>query len=126
MDPWHTLDMIEKEEKAWQHFEKLKDILLMFSLSWWEKGFKSYVNEFIGECLIEKELATAIPCKDEEEEENDHIHLHGLQHLVAGAIQEWELTQQPKHAAACAKLDRALVWQGRGYIGPILHVISSL
>jgi len=70
--------MIEKEEKAWQHFEELKDILLMFSLSWWKKGFKSHVNEFIGECLIEKELVTAIPCKDEEEEENDCIHLHGL------------------------------------------------
>ena len=63
----------------------------------------------IGEHLIEKELVTAIPCKDEEEEENDCIHLHGLQHLVAGAVQEWELTQQPEHAAACAKLDHALV-----------------
>ena len=118
--------MIEKEEKAQQHFEELKDILLMFSPSWWEKGFKSHINEFIGEHLIEKELITAILCKDKEEEENDHIHLHGLQCLVAGAVQEWELTQQPEHAAACAKLDRALIWQGRGYIGPILHVISSL
>ena len=78
MNPWCTLDMIEKEEKAWQHFKELKDILLMFSPSWWKKGFKSYINEFIGECLIEKELVTAILCKDEEEEENDCIHLHGL------------------------------------------------
>jgi hypothetical protein len=126
MDPRRTLDMIEKEEKAREHFEELKDILLMFSPSWWKEGFKSHVDKFIGERLIEKELVAAIPCKDEEEEENDRIHLHGLRRLVAGAVQEWELAQQPEHAAECAKLDRALVWQGRGYVGPILPVISSL
>jgi hypothetical protein len=123
VDPRRTARMIEKEEKARQHFEMLKDILLKFSPRWWKNNFKSHVDKFIGERLIEKEHFTAIPCKDEEEEENDRIHLHGLRRLVAGAVQEWELAQQPEHATACAKLDHALVWQGRGYVGPILHVI---
>ena len=47
-----------------------------------------HVDEFIGDRLIEKELVTAVPCENKEEEENDHTHLHGLQCLVAGAIQE--------------------------------------
>ena len=118
--------MIEKEENAWQHFEELKDILQMFSLGWWKKNFKHHVDEFIGDRLIEKELITAVPCKNKEEEENNRIHLHGLRHLVAGAIQEWELVQQSKHAAMCVKLDHALVWQGRGYMSPILHAVSLL
>jgi hypothetical protein len=126
VDPRRTVDMIEKEEKARQHFEELKDILPIFSPGWWEKNFKHHVDEFIRDRLIEKELITAIPCEDEEEEENDRIMLHGLRRLVAGAIQEWELVQQPKHAATCAKLDRALVWQGRGYVSPILRAISLL
>jgi len=54
------------------------------------------------------------------------MYLHGLRHLVAGAIQEWELVQQPKHAAICAELDSALVWQGRVYVSSILHGISLL
>ena len=118
--------MVQKEENAQQHFEELKDIVQMFSLGWWEKNFKDHINKFIRDHLIEKELITAVPCKSIEEEENDHIHLHGLRCLVAGAVQEWELVQQPKHAAMCAKLDHALVWQGRGYMSPILHAISLL
>ena len=118
--------MIEKEENAWQHFEKLKDILQMFSPGWWEKNFKHHVDNFIADRLIEKELVTAVPCKNKKEEENDHIHLHGLQCLVAGAIQEWKLVQQPKHAAMHAKLDHTLVWQGRGYVSPILHAVALL
>ena len=57
---------------------------------------------------------TAIPSEGEEEEELDAIYLHAIQRLVAGAVQEWELVQQPKHAVTCAMLDGALVWQGRG------------
>lgn len=126
MDPRRTVDMIEKEENARQHFEELKDILQMFSPGWWEKNFKHHVDEFIADRLIEKELVTAVPCKNKEEEENDRIHLHGLRRLVAGAVQEWELVQQPKHAATCAKLDHALVWQGRGCVSSILHAVSLL
>ena len=118
--------MIEKEENARQHFEELKDILQMFSPGWWEKNFKHHVDKFIADRLIEKERVTAVPYKSKEEEENDRIQLHGLRHLVAGAVQEWELVQQPKHAATCAKLDRALVWQGRGYVSSILHAVSLL
>jgi hypothetical protein len=126
VDPRRTVDMIEKEENARQHFEELKDILQMFSPSWWKKNFKHHVDEFIGDRLIEKELVTAVPYENKEEEEEDRIHLHGLRRLVAGAVQEWELVQQPEHAATCAKLDRALVWQGRGYVSPILHAIPLL
>ena len=116
MDPRCTASIIEKEEEARQHFEELKDILPQLSPRWWKKDFKHYINKFIGEHLIEKEFVTAVPCKNEDEEEQDHIDLHGLWHLVAGAAQEWELVQQPKHAATCAKLNGALVWQGRGYV----------
>jgi hypothetical protein len=118
--------MIEKEEKARQHFEELKDILLMFSPHGWKKNFKGHVDKFIGDRFVEKELVIAVPCENKEEEENDRVYLHGLRRLVAGAVQEWELVQQPKHAATCAKLDHALVWQGRGYVSPILHAISLL
>ena len=35
---------------------------------------------------------------------------------MAGAVQEGELVRQPKYAATCAKLDKAIVWDGRGYV----------
>jgi len=123
MDPQRTTSMVKKEEKAWQHFEELKAILLKRSPHWWKNQFKSYVDTFIEACINSKELICSLPCQDEEEEEYDHINLHGLRRLVAGAAQEWELAQQPEHAAICAKLDGALVWQGRGYVRPILHAI---
>ena len=118
--------MIEKEEKARQHFRELKDVLSKQSPRWWKKDFKLYAEKFIEERLIEKEFITAIPCENEDEEEKCRIDLHGLRRLVAGAVQEWELVKQPKHASPCAELDGALVWQGRGYVSPILGVISSL
>lgn len=126
VDPRRTARMIEKEESARQHFQELKDTFPKLSPRWWKKDFKSYVDKFIGERLFEKGIVAAIPCEDEEEEENDRIHLHGLRRLVAGAVQEWELVQQPKYAAACAELDGALVWQGRGYVGPITHATVFL
>jgi len=124
-DPQHTVSMIIKEEQAQKHFEELKDALPVLSPHWWRKDFKAYVDKFIRERLEEKEFITVILCKGEEEE-IDAIYLHGIQCLVAGAVQEWELVQQPKHAVTCAKLDGALVWQGRGYVSPILHAISLL
>ena len=119
-----TASIIQKEEEAWQHFEELKNILPMLSPHWWKKDFKHYVNKFIEKCIDQKEIIAAILGEDKEEEEQDHIYLYGLQHLVAGAIQEWELVRQPKHAAICAKLDSTHVWQGRGYVSSILHAIS--
>jgi len=126
IDFWRTASMAEKEEKARQHFEELKCALPELSLCWWKKNFKSYVDKFIEECLYKKEFITVVPCKDKDEEELDCVYLHGLWHLVAGAIQEWELVQQPKPAATCVELDGALVWQGRGYVRPILYAVSFL
>lgn len=126
MDARRTACMIEKEEMARQRFETFKIALPGLSPRWWKKEFKGAIDEFIGECLNKKELATKVPSEDEEEEELERIYLHGLRRLVAGAVQEWELVQQPKHAETCAKLDGALVWQGRGYVIPILHAIPSL
>ena len=125
LDPQRSAGAIEREEEARQHFEDLKDLLPEIS-SHWEKDFKSYINKFIAHCLKEKEDITSIPCKNEQEEEWDRVDLHTLRRLVAGAFQEWELAQQPMYAATCAKLDGALVWQGRGYVSPVLNSISSL
>jgi hypothetical protein len=111
--------MAEMEMKTWKHFEELKGTLLKLSPHLWKKDFKSYVDEFIAERLLEKDIITVIPGEDEEEEQLDRIRLYGIRRLIAGAIQEWELVQQPKHAAVCAELDGALVWQGRGYVSPI-------
>ena len=124
VDPRRTASMVEKEEHAQQQFQEMKDSLPELSPRWWKKDFKHYIDKFIEECLDMKGFVAAIPCEDEEEEEQDRIYFHGLQCLVAGAVQEWELVQQPKHAAMCAKLDSALVWQGRGYVSQILHAIS--
>ena len=68
-----------------------------------------------------------MPCVSKvDEEEEERKSLHGLRRLVAGAIQEWKLVQQPDHAALCAKLDGVLVWQGKGYVSSIAHAISLL
>lgn len=125
LDPQPSAGAIKREEEARQHFEELKDILPKIS-SHWEKDFKSHVDKFIAQCLKEKEDITSIPCTNEQEEEWDRKYLHRLRRLIAGAFQEWELVQQPKHAAICAKLDGALVWQGRGYVSPVLNSISLL
>src|SRR5258707_4964125 len=126
MDPQRTANMIKKEEKAQQDFKELKDILQKLSLRWWRNDFKSCVDRFIEERLEEKESAVAMSCEDNGGEELVHIYIHGIRRLVAGAVQEWELVQQPKHATTCAKIDGALVWQGRGDVSPILHAISLL
>jgi hypothetical protein len=119
--------MVEKEEKARQHFEELKSILPELSPCWWKKHFKHHVDKFIGEYL--DEVITILPLlgeDGEEAEKEDRIYLHGLRRLIAGAVQEWELVQQPRRAALCVELDGALVWQGRGYVALILKAIRSL
>jgi hypothetical protein len=126
VDPRRTTSMIENEENTRQYFEKLKDTLPRLSPRWWKKDFKHYVDTFIEDRLIEKEFVIFVPSENEDKEEQDPMGLHRLRRLVAGATQEWELVQQPRHTAMCAKLDGALVWQGRGYVSPILHVISLL
>src|SRR5260370_30965777 len=113
--------MIKKEEKAHQDFKELKDILQKLSPHWWRNDFKSCVDRFIEEQLEEKESAIAMLCEDDGSEELVHIYIHGVQCVVAGAIQEWELVQQPKHATTCAKIHATLVWQGRADVTPILH-----
>ena len=118
--------MIKKEEKAQQHFKELKHIFSNVSSGWWKKNFKHHIDKFIEELLSEKKFISGIPCEDEKDEEVDCVYLHGVRCLVAGAIQEWELVQQPNHAAVCVDLDGALVWQGRGYVSPMMHAISSL
>ena len=91
MDPQHTASMIKKEEKAQQDFKELKDILQKLSPHWWRNDFKSCIDRFIEEQLEEKESAIAMLCEDNGGEELVHIYIHGVQHLVAGAVQEWEL-----------------------------------
>jgi hypothetical protein len=118
--------MAENEEKARQHFKELKCALPNLYPLLWKEEFKWLIDEFIAERLEEKHIITAVPCESEGGEELDCVFLHGLRRLVAGAVQEWELVQQPKHAGMCAELDRALVWQGRGYVSPILHAVSLL
>jgi hypothetical protein len=118
--------MTEREDMFWQYFKELKYTLQKISPRWWKRDFKSHVDNFISERLLEKDTNTAIPCENKEEEEMDLIFLHGVRRLVAGAVQEWELAQQPMYAAACAELDSALVWQGRGQVSPIPHAISLL
>jgi hypothetical protein len=118
--------MAEQEEEAQQHFQELKDTLPKLSPRCWKEDFKGYVDTFIEEHLDLKRFFAAIPCENEEEEEIDRVYSHGLRRLVAGAAQEWELVEQPEHAAPCAKLDGALVWQGRGYVRSTVHGIPSL
>ena len=118
--------MIEEEERARQRFEMLRMASSAQSSRCWRRNFKDYVDKFIKWCLDQKELITLTPCVDEEDEIEVRMCLHRLRCLVAGAIQEWELMQQPDHAFICAKIDGALVWQGRGYVNQFMHAISLL
>jgi hypothetical protein len=104
--------MIEKEEKARVFFEETKDILQLFCLCGWIDLFQKHVEDFIQERLSEAESIMAVP----DTEEEDSIRLHGVRRLVAGAIQEGELVRQPMYAYTGAKLDKAIIWDGRGYV----------
>jgi hypothetical protein len=44
--------------------------------------------------------------------EEHSLCLHGLRCLRAGAVQEGELVWQPRCAMTCAKLDKAIIWDG--------------
>ncbi|KAI9431068.1 hypothetical protein H4582DRAFT_2062401 [Lactarius indigo] len=109
-DSRRTPDMIEEEERARNCFDELKFILQTFCLFPWIEPFQKHVEDFIQERLSEAASIIAVPGIEEE----DSIRLHGLRRLVAGAIQEVELVQQPWYAATCAREDGAIIWDGRG------------
>jgi len=122
VDPRRTLAMIQEEEQAREYFKETKDILQLFCLCGWIDHFQKCVQDFIQEQLAEAANIMAAPGNEEE----DCVRLHSLRRLVAGAVQEEELVRQPDHAAACAKLDRAIVWDGRGYVIKLVHHFSAL
>ena len=114
--------MKEVEEKVQKYFQELKDNLFFQELEddlpsssyyGWKIRFKKSVDEFIKLRLMEATCTAEMLLEDEDEE---RIRLHAIRRLVAGADQEWELVQQPEYAAECAKIDGALVWQGRGFV----------
>ena len=110
MDPRRTPYMIQEEERAQEYFEETRDTLQLFCLSGWIEQFQQHVGNFIQARLAEAAKIIAISEKQEE----DIVHLHQLRRLVAGAFQEEELVQQPDQAFTYAKLDGAIIWNGRG------------
>jgi hypothetical protein len=104
--------MMEEEEKAREYFEETKDILQLFCPCGWMDEFQEHIEDFIQQLLSVAAIIIAVSVTAEA----DNVHLHGLCHLVAGAIQEGELVRQPTYATTCVKLDRALVWDGQGYV----------
>jgi hypothetical protein len=100
--------MMEDEEKAREYFEETKDIVQLFYPCGWIDEFQEHVEDFIQQYLLAVAIITTAPVTAEEH----HVHIHRPHCLVAGAIQEGELVWQPTYAAICAKLDRALVWDG--------------
>jgi hypothetical protein len=71
-----------------------------------EKGFQALHWQVYQRASRWEAIYYCDTSKDEEEEEQDHIYLHGIWRLVAGAVQEWDLVQQPK---ACGHMYQA--WQ---------------
>lgn len=111
MDPQRDKYQVQDEENAQKHFrEKKYQLSLLFPQNWKDQ-FKICVDEYINEQLKVARMVSKFTHRDKEE---DRRCLHSLRRLVAGAHQEWELVQQPEYAYKCAKIDGALVWQGRG------------
>jgi hypothetical protein len=117
--------MAEREEYARRHFEDLKSTLPKISPRPWKTEFRKYVDEFIEGRLHEEQVVTMTAWMNDAEPGQELTRVHELRRLVAGAVQEWELVQQSEHAATCATLDRALVWQGRGYVSQIVPNVRS-
>ena len=114
--------MIQEEERAREYFEETKDILRLFCLVGWMDQFRKHIQDFIQEQLDEAANIMAAPGKEEE----DISRLHGLQRLIAGTIQEEELMRQPDYASTYAKLDRAIIWDGRGLVIKTYMPLSCL
>ena len=105
--------MVRDEENAQRYFwEKKNELSTLFPRDWKSK-FKICVDEYINERLEDTIVVSKMTRKDKKQE---RVSLHHLRRLVAGADQEWELTQQPVYSTECAKIDGALVWQGWGYV----------
>ncbi|KAH9168199.1 hypothetical protein EDB89DRAFT_2074136 [Lactarius sanguifluus] len=102
--------MVEEEERAHNYFNESKIILQTFCFFPWIELFQKHAEDFIQEWLTEAASIIALLGIEEE----DTIRLHGLRHLVAGAIQEVELVQQPGYAATFAEEDSVILWDGRG------------
>jgi hypothetical protein len=119
VDRRRTQDMMQEEERAQEYFEEMKDILRLFCLSGWMDQFRERTQDFIQEQLGKAANIMAASGKDDE----DIVRLHGLRRLVAGAVQEEELLQQPGYAFTYATLDSAIIWNGRGYV--ITHLLIS-
>lgn len=109
---------MKEEESAQEFFQEMKETFQLFLPDVWKREFKTCVDEFINRHLEQARYLMEVPRSGKSEEEDERICLHGIRRLVAGAVQEWELVQQPKSTAALAKIDRALVWHGRGYEVP--------
>jgi hypothetical protein len=112
VDPLRDKYMAEGEANTQDYFQEIKETQQIFCHRWKEL-FEISVDEYIKERLKEAEFVPKMVRMDEREK---RISLHAIRRLVAGADQEWELAQQPEYAAKCAKIDGALVWQGRGYV----------
>jgi hypothetical protein len=121
VDPRRNESMAKEEGNAQAYFEERKDILQMFDPNWRE-AFKMCVNKYIEELVEEAEIVSEMRYKDEKRKRR---HLHIFRRLIAGADQELELAQQPEYATKCAKVDGALIWQGRGYVILTRVVIPS-
>ena len=113
--------MAKEEGNVQAYFEERKDILQMFDPNW-KEAFKMCVEKYIEMCVEEAEIVLEMRYKDEKRKRR---HLHVFRRLIAGADQELELAQQPEYATACAKIDSALIWQGRGYVIPTRFIIPS-
>jgi hypothetical protein len=103
---------VQDEENAQKQFQEMKAELSSLFPHIWKDKFKICIDKYINERLKEVTIVSAMTRRDKKEE---RACLHILRRLVAGAHQEWELAQQPEYAFECAKIDGALVWQGRGY-----------
>jgi hypothetical protein len=110
IDPLRSLGMVEEEEKSREYFEETKDILQLFYPYGWMEEFQKRIEDFIQERLIEAAALMAVSI------EEHSLRLHGLRRLIAGAVQEGELVRQPRYAMTCARLDKAIIWDGRRYV----------
>jgi hypothetical protein len=113
--------MAAEEEDMQEYFAEMKDKLMSLFPHSWKDRFKTCVDNYIKQRLKEARCSPEMVPKNEEEE---RIRLHTIWRLVAGAFQEWELAQQHECASMCAWIDDALVWQGQGYVIPILLSLS--
>jgi hypothetical protein len=120
--------MVEEEESVRSSFLVIKNDLQSLFPHEWKNRFKIRVDKFIDENLKEAKTLMSVPCENERQEEEERMCLHSIRRLVAGAVQEWELVQQPEYATKCAEVDGAIVWDGRGCVilTCLLFLISTI